>query len=164
MVAACRDAFDLGPVRTMQQDVGFGVRQLVDVALKAISPAVNDPSTACTCIDRLGSRLAAIAPRRCGARVLADGQVARVVIPQPTFAQLADLAFNQLRQYGRADLAVSIRLLRAIEVAARLASAAQRTHLRHHAELIHDGLSPGFLAADRQRFDAQLDGVRALLG
>ncbi|MCE9574387.1 MAG: DUF2254 domain-containing protein [Deltaproteobacteria bacterium] len=164
VLAACRDAFDLGPVRTMQPDVGFGVRQLVDVALKAISPAVNDPSTACTCIDRLGSLLAAIAPRRCGARVLADGGVARVVIPQPTFAQLADLAFNQLRQYGRTDLAVSIRLLRAIEVAARPASAAQRAHLRRHAELVRDGLSPDFLAADRQRFDAHLEGVLAQLG
>ena len=45
--------FDLGPTRTMQQDVEFGVLQLVDIALRAISPAVNDPSTAITCIDQL---------------------------------------------------------------------------------------------------------------
>ncbi|MBA3542403.1 MAG: DUF2254 domain-containing protein, partial [Deltaproteobacteria bacterium] len=60
----CASAFDLGPVRTMQQDVAFGIRQLVDIALKAISPAVNDPSTATICIDRLGSLLAETARRR----------------------------------------------------------------------------------------------------
>ena len=52
--AACRRAFDIGPVRTMEQDVEFGVLQIVDIALKAISPAVNDPTTATTCVDQLG--------------------------------------------------------------------------------------------------------------
>ena len=47
-------AFDIGPTRTLQQDVEFGVIQIVDIALKAISPAVNDPSTAITWIDQLG--------------------------------------------------------------------------------------------------------------
>src|SRR5271157_1706229 len=46
-------AFDIGPTRTLQQDVEFGVLQIVDVALKAISPAVNDPTTAITCVDQL---------------------------------------------------------------------------------------------------------------
>ncbi len=46
-------AFDIGPMRTMQQDVEFGVIQIVDIALRAISPAVNDPSTAISCIDQL---------------------------------------------------------------------------------------------------------------
>jgi uncharacterized membrane protein len=45
--------FDLGPPCTLQQDVEFGVLQIVDIALKAISPAVNDPTTAISCIDQL---------------------------------------------------------------------------------------------------------------
>ena len=49
-----RAAFDIGPSRTLQQDVEFGVIQIVDIALKAISTAVNDPSTAITCVDQLG--------------------------------------------------------------------------------------------------------------
>jgi uncharacterized membrane protein len=48
-----RAAFEIGPTRTMQQDVEFGIIQIVDIALKAISPAVNDPSTAITCVDQL---------------------------------------------------------------------------------------------------------------
>ena len=46
-------AFDMGPARTMQQDVEFGIIQIVDIALRAISPAVNDPSTAISCVDQL---------------------------------------------------------------------------------------------------------------
>ena len=163
LVVACRDGFDLGPVRTMQQDVGFGIRQLVDIALKAISPAVNDPSTAGTCIDRLGSLLAEIAVCHPGDRVIADGAVTRIVVPQPGYGELVDLAFNQLRQYGRSDLAVSIRLLGALGVAGLPASAPQRERVRVHVELIRDGLSPDFLPADRARFDAQHHTVVAAL-
>ena len=74
----------------MQQDVAFGVRQLVDIALKAISPAVNDPSTAATCIDRLGSLLAEIARRRTGPRVILRDGAVLVVAPQPSFVALVD--------------------------------------------------------------------------
>jgi uncharacterized membrane protein len=154
-VAACREAFDLGPVRTMQQDVGFGLRQLVDIALKAISPAIDDPSTAGACIDRPGSLLATIATTAPGPRVLVDrAGDPRVVIAQPGFSALVDLAFNQLRQYGRGDLAVSIRLLTALTVAARPSTAEQRARIVTHAELIREGLVADFLAADRARFDA----------
>lgn len=162
-VIAAREGFDLGPIRTMQQDVAFGLRQLVDIALKAISPAVNDPSTAGVCIDRLGSLLADIAARDPGDRAISDGDVPRLIIAQPSFVELADLTFNQLRQYGRADLAVSIRLLAAIAVVARPATVEQRAALRVQAELIRDGLSPDFLPADRQRFEVQLAAVTAAL-
>lgn len=153
----CAAAFDLGPVRTMQQDVAYGIRQLVDIALKAISPAINDPSTAATCIDRLGSLLAEVARRRTGPRVIRDGGTTLVVAPQPSFVALVDLAFNQLRQYGRGDLAVSIRLVHAIAMAARACRDDDgRARLRRHAELVRDGLSPHFLPDDRRRFDDAL--------
>jgi uncharacterized membrane protein len=156
VVVACREGFDLGPVRTMQQDVAFGLRQLVDIALKAISPAVNDPSTASACIDRLGALLAELATTRPGPRVIADrAGVARVFLDLPDFDALVDLAFNQLRQYGRGDLAVSIRMLTALAVAARPATGAQRARIIAQAELVREGLSADFLAADRARFDRQ---------
>jgi len=151
---ACAAAFDLGPIRTMQQDVAYGIRQLVDIALKAISPAVNDPSTAATCIDRLGSLLAEIARRRTGPRVLREDGVTLVVAPQPSFIDLVDLTFNQLRQYGRGDLAVSIRLVHAIGMAFRSCQdEAGRARLRRHAELVRAALSDHFLPDDRRRFD-----------
>lgn len=150
----CAAAFDLGPIRTMQQDVAFGIRQLVDIALKAISPAVNDPSTAATCIDRLGSLLAEIARRRTGPRVIRRDGAVLVVAPQPSFVALVDLTFNQLRQYGRGDLAVSIRLVHAIAMALRACpDESGRARLHHHAALVRSGLSEQFLPEDRRRFD-----------
>jgi uncharacterized membrane protein len=157
-------AFDLGSTRTMQQDVAFGLRQLVDIALKAISPAINDPSTATICIDRLGSLLAHVARRRPRARLLRDGETIRVIAPQPSFVDLVELSFNQLRQYGRGDLAVSIRMLYALGVAGRSCeAAADREHLRRHAELVRDGLVDSFLAEDRSRFDAAFLALAAQL-
>ena len=63
-IAELLAAFDLGPTRTLQQDVEFGVLQIVDVALKAISPAVNDPTTAINCIDQLSRILIRFVDRK----------------------------------------------------------------------------------------------------
>jgi uncharacterized membrane protein len=163
-VDGCASSFDLGATRTMQQDAAFGFRQLVDIALKAISPAVNDPSTAATCIDRIGALLAEAARRRPGPLVISDRGAVRVVAPQPSFSELADLAFNQLRQYGRGDLSVSIRLLGAIERAARACDdPLYLAALARHADLVQRGLSETFLVEDRQRFEETVAATRASL-
>jgi uncharacterized membrane protein len=62
-IAEFQGTFDLGPSRTLQQDVEFGVLQIVDIALKAISPAVNDPTTAISCVDQLSRILIRFASR-----------------------------------------------------------------------------------------------------
>ena len=75
-------AFDIGPTRTLQQDVEFGVIQIVDIALRAISPAVNDPSTAISCIDQLSRILIRWLGRAPPESVLFDPpHVVRVVVP-----------------------------------------------------------------------------------
>jgi uncharacterized membrane protein len=108
-------AFDMGPARTLQQDVEFGILQIVDIALKAISPAVNDPTTAITCVDQLSRLLIRFASREPAAAVLYDppGTV-RVMIPWLSFDRLLESAFEQIRMYARGDVAVSLRLLRAL--------------------------------------------------
>ena len=108
-------AFDLGPTRTLQQDIEFGVLQIVDIALKAISPAVNDPSTAINCIDHLSAIMIRFASREMPESVLYDppGTI-RVVIPWMGFDRLLEAAFEQIRLYAKADVAVSLRLLRAM--------------------------------------------------
>jgi len=113
-VAAFCEAFDMGPSRTLQQDVEFGVLQIVDIALKAISPAVNDPTTAITCIDQLSRILILFASRDQLEPVLYDPPgTARVGIPWIGFEGLFDSAFEQIRMYAKGDAAVSLRLLRA---------------------------------------------------
>ena len=108
-------AFDLGPSRTLQQDIEFGVLQIVDIALKAISPAVNDPTTAISCVDQLSRILIRVASRELPASVLYDPPgIPRVVIRWIDFEGLLQSAFQQIRLYSKSDVAVSLRVLRAL--------------------------------------------------
>ena len=108
-------AFDFGPTRTLQQDVEFGVLQIVDVALKAISPAVNDPTTAINCIDQLSRILIRFASREPPEDLLYDPPgIVRASIGWIRFERLLEAAFEQIRMYSKTDVAVSLRLLRAL--------------------------------------------------
>src|ERR1017187_3032603 len=101
-------AFDFGPTRTLQQDVEFGVLQIVDIALKAISPAV-------TCVDQLSRILIRFASREPPEELLYDPPgIARASIGWIHFERLLDAAFEQIRMYSKTDVAVSLRLLRAL--------------------------------------------------
>ena len=113
--AELRGAFDLGPTRTLQQDIEFGILQIVDIALRAISPAVNDPSTAINCVDQLSRILIRFASRDEAASLRYDPPgTLRVTIPWPGFDRLVDAAFDQIRLYSTADVVVSLRMLRAL--------------------------------------------------
>jgi len=108
-------AFDIGPTRTLQQDVEFGVLQIVDIALKAISPAVNDPSTGINCVDQLSRVMIRFASRQPPDELMFDPPgVIRVSIGWIQFPRLLDAAFEQIRMYAKSDVAVSLRLLRAL--------------------------------------------------
>lgn len=108
-------AIDIGPTRTLQQDVEFGIVQIVDIALRAISPAVNDPTTAISCVDQLSCVLihwlGRVPPR---SHYFDPPHVLRVIIPWTNLNGLLDLAFEQIRHYSAADAAVSLRLMRAL--------------------------------------------------
>jgi uncharacterized membrane protein len=106
-------AFDIGPMRTLQQDVEFGVIQIVDIALRAISPAVNDPSTAISCIDQLTRILIRWVDRiQPESLLFSPPHVLRVVLPWIDLDGLLDTAIEQIRAYAATDAAVSLRLLR----------------------------------------------------
>jgi uncharacterized membrane protein len=118
--AALLGAFDLGPSRTLQQDVEFGVLQIVDIALRALSPAVNDPSTAISCVDQLSRILIRFASRQPPESSLYDPPgVLRVSIPWIEFERLLEAAYEQIRMYSKGDVAVSLRMLRALGDIAR---------------------------------------------
>ena len=114
-IAELRGAFDFGPSRTLQQDVEFGVLQIVDIALKAISPAVNDPSTTISCVDQLSRVLIRFASREPPESMIYDPPgIVRVIILWPDFERMLDSAFEQIRLYSQGDIAVSLRMLRAL--------------------------------------------------
>jgi uncharacterized membrane protein len=105
-------AVDTGFERTNVQDVGFGFRQLSDVAARALSPGINDPTTAVHVIGHLSDLLCRLANRTTGPEVITDDtDEVRVILAQPRFQDLLDLALAQPRQYGAGDPAVAERLL-----------------------------------------------------
>lgn len=159
-------AFVLGSQRTPSQDVEFSVDQLVEVAARALSPGVNDPFTAITCIDRLGSALCRLAQREIPSpyRFDKEGHV-RVVAPPVTFARIADAAFDEIRRHGRTSAAIAIRLLETIGVVAGVARRPDdRAALRRHAEMIVRGAREAISEEeDRQAVERQYFAVSRTL-
>ena len=134
-------AFDFGPSRTLQQDIEFGILQIVDIALKAISPAVNDPTTAISCVDHLSRLLICFISREIPEPLLYDLQgVARVSVRWIDLERLLDSAFEQIRMYSKTDIAVSMRLLRAFgDVAATTQDLTLRKTLFERAKRVVAG-------------------------
>lgn len=115
-------AVHIGDTRTMQEDVDFGLRQMVDIGLRALSPAVNDPSTAIEVVLRVGSTLRRVllAP---DAPVTLSGPGERVVV-RPwdlTYEDYVRHAFDQLRFHGAADPSVAAALMRTLQTLIEIA-------------------------------------------
>lgn len=106
----------LGARRTPRQDVGFAAWELVEIAVRALSPGINDPFTAMNCIDRLGAALGRLAEREQPTRVRLDesGELRVLVTEADGFPEVLNDSFNQIRQYGVDSVAVSIRMLEAL--------------------------------------------------
>jgi len=101
----------IGFERTLQQDAAFGIRQLVDVACKALSPAVNDPYTAVQAVDHLSVIFCALARRPLGAHVARDGQGV-VIVPARRFGDYLAVMCGLIRRYGASEPTVAHALLR----------------------------------------------------
>lgn len=125
-----RRCIALAEERTPHQDPAFGLRQLVDVAERALSPGVNDPTTAVQALDQIHDLLRSLANRRFPSecRVDTEGEL-RVVLPRPGWDALVRLAFDEIRQYGKGSIQV-LRRMRAVLVDLReLAPPLRRTVL-----------------------------------
>lgn len=106
-------AVRIGFERTLEQDPGLGLRQLVDVACKALSPAVNDPYTAIQAVERLSTLYAVLATRPVGSLVARDPVAGvMVAIPARSFSELLALGVGLIRRYGPAEPTVVQALLR----------------------------------------------------
>ena len=134
---AVADALSLGPRQAATQDLEFAARQLVEVAVRALSPGVNDPFTAIMVLDRLGAALCEVAPRHLpGGAVLRDGRAVlrrRRVID---YDGLCDAMFHMIRQNATGSPAVLIHLLETLARAAAVETRPERRGaLRRHADL-----------------------------
>ena len=130
--------FLLGNDRSSEQDVEFAIKQLVEIALRALSPGINDPFTAITCIDRLSTALILFMENANEAPYIYDenGHL-RVIEDLTTFEGVVDAAFNQIRQTASDNPAIVIRLLERIkDVALHAKSRSHKDVLLEHAALI----------------------------
>jgi uncharacterized membrane protein len=119
-ITALQAAFSISSHRTVEQDVGFGIRQIVDVALKALSPGVIDTTTAVMCVDYLTAILARIAPRQIpSVHRYEEGQL-RVIAKGPSFESLLAESFDQIRSIAKDDVAIMSRMLGAFQTLAGL--------------------------------------------
>lgn len=153
---AIEAAVVLGDERTPVQDIEFVARQLVEVALRALSPGINDPFTAIAVVDRLCAALALMMQRADAQGVWTDREGrARLVAPSSDFAGVADVAFNHIRQAAAKQPAVLIRMLECIgQLAEQPGNDGRRRVLAEHATLIAEG---GRRSLDEPRDRADLN-------
>ena len=166
IIAAIRTCYLLRVQRSLIQDVGFGINQLVEIALRALSPAINDPLTAMNCLDRIGDSLRLLAAgERPPTLVRDEDGAARLFFTSAGFAELADAGLSPIRQYGRDS---SMVLLRMLDVIAAVAPYAQRPEdqaaLDHHIQLVGDTGEAGLCdESERQALRLRLRAVEGLL-
>jgi uncharacterized membrane protein len=144
---------ELGLERTMVQDIRFGFRQLVDIAERALSPAVNDPTTAVQAIDQLHDLLRTLATRPwpTGEYGDADGHL-RVALPIPSWDDLVHLAVDEIRMSGSSSLQVDVRLRTMLEDLRGVVPPERRASVESELESLEAGVDRNVAdPADRRR-------------
>lgn len=157
---AIRNATALGAHRVSSFDLRFAVRQLVEVAVRALSPGVNDPHTAISVLDRLGAALCEMEPVFLPSGVSLVRERVVLVVPQIQYDQLLNTMFHMIRQSAAGNTAV---LMRQLEVLTQVVSCERDRErmigLKRHADLViedaeRDVATPGDLEDLRRRYRA----------
>jgi uncharacterized membrane protein len=157
--AAIRNATALGPQRTGSADIEFAVRQLVEVAVRALSPGINDPHTAISVLDRLGSALCDLAPLFLMSGVSLRDEKPALVVLSVDYGGLTDSMFHMIRQNAAGNPAILIRMIEVLSAVVSCDHDATRVNeLRRHARLVLEDAersisSPSDLADVRTRYD-----------
>jgi uncharacterized membrane protein len=153
-----------GPHRTLMQDPVFAIDQLVEIAIRALSPAVNDTFTALTCIDWLAAGLSRVSGRVLEEGVYRDhlGRV-RLIESDPSYARIVNRAFDKIRQAARGMPAVIIRMLDALStIVEQTTSPEQRAILARQGEMILQSAAESVPDAnDRADIDTRFERLRA---
>jgi uncharacterized membrane protein len=149
--------FVIGPKRTPAQDVEYEIRVLAEIAVRALSPGINDYYTATTCVDRLTAALVSILQYDFPPRDVCD-DTGRVVLRSATldFEGMLDTAFNDIRQSAAGNTAVTIRLLEALATLAGIeADDAQRRAIGKHIAKLERSVGE-FIADPSDKADAEM--------
>ncbi|HKP51245.1 MAG TPA: DUF2254 domain-containing protein [Chloroflexia bacterium] len=159
-------SFVLGNHRTLFQDPLYGILQLSDIAVKALSPAINDPNTAVMALNQLGVILRLVAGKELPTPVRCDEKSkVRVIAEGPTFSSMVAQAFDQVRRYGMTDAAIPIKMLDIIgEVAEEVQEETRLAVLRAHAKaIIEDANRNIHPARDRDLINEKMRSIAGVL-
>jgi len=164
-ITALQEAFNISRYRTEEQDAAFGIRQIVDVALKALSPGINDTTTAVMCVDYLSMILARLAPRQTPSSHRYEEGELRVIAKGADFESLLAESFDQIRSNAKGDLAIMLRMLGALQTVADLTARPERRRaLRDQVQWIAELAERTLESAhDRARIHTRLASVRETL-
>ena len=155
-------AYSVSRQRTVETDAAFGIRQIVDIAMKALSPGINDTTTAVMCIDYLAAILVRLANRRFASPYCLDQGKLRIITRAQSFEGLLAEAFDQIRQNGAGNVAIMERMLGALHtIAGQTADPGRRRavgeRMQWIAELAERTIGSPY---DRARFESKLALVR----
>lgn len=151
--------------RTAEQDFEYCMRQLVEIALRALSPGINDPYTAINCIDYLGAALAKVAGRQLPEQEFEDENGVERLLTRPvTFESILEEAVFLLRQAGDHKPDISIRLLEALTMVGQSArTGARREAIAKHGEEVARSILKNCDEADKESVAQALERLRETL-
>jgi uncharacterized membrane protein len=159
-VGALRQAIEMGPERTFEQDPKYAIRLIVDIAIRALSPAINDPTTAVQALDQLEDLLLRLGSRFLDIGAFHDRQGnLRVTIPFPSWEDFLRLALDEIRHYGADSVQVMRRMKALIAHLSQTLPPERRGALQHWEQRLRGTVRRSFeeveeriaaLVADRQ--------------
>ncbi|MFN8471494.1 MAG: DUF2254 domain-containing protein [Anaerolineae bacterium] len=157
-----RRAFEIGNVRTPTQDIEYAVNQLTEMAVRAMSPAINDPFTAMTCLDHMGDGLAKfIRQGEKGSHYYdRDGKL-RLILEPVTFERLLSAAFDMLRHASCDNATVLLHMVEVVDVISQEAKSPEaRQQLIRQISLIQTESQTGeLIEQDRQRIQRRCEAL-----
>jgi uncharacterized membrane protein len=128
-----------GPERTIEQDATFAFRVIVDVAIKALSKAINDPTRGILALDQIHRLLRVVGRRHLHDDAVYDDQEAlRLILPRPNWDDFVDLAFSEIRLYGASNFQVTRRLYAIIEVLMNVLPETRQAALDRQLQVLND--------------------------
>jgi uncharacterized membrane protein len=149
---ALRRAIAIGDERTFEQDPKYAIRLLVDIAIKALSPAVNDPTTAVQALDQIEDLLLHLGRRRLEIGALRDsGGALRLVIPHPTWDDFLILAFDEIRYCGASSVQVMRRMKALVADLIAALPAERQDFLRHFQQRLDATIAKSFEDAEEKQ-------------
>jgi uncharacterized membrane protein len=157
-----RYRIEMGGERTFEQDPKYAIRLLVDIAIRALSPAINDPTTAVQALDQIGDLLLRLGQRQLeiGAFPDSDGKL-RLVVPVPTWDDLLRLAFDEIRSYGANSVQVMRRMNALISDLIPAMPEPRRASLKHWDKRLQATIARSF-TEDEERVEASLEDRQGL--